>query len=453
MAAAKKSTPAKKKAAVKKSAVKRPSSEGMSPVDPSHPLPARAVSYRDLNKGQQRDLERAVGAAGKEAFGSKITLEDATNARISAIQSAIDRSPTGVPEGLGWYEGHQGSHRGISEETGVSLGRVIDASATLSPRNRPANELRAARSAAFIAGNPEHRVTITPEMSPHVGEFSKGQGGRLVTRPTGRSGEVSLGELSPHEAASLANAEKLARAEGDTSPALDTRITEVSNRSAGRGRAQAAIRIARGEPFDEVSGEAPKMRNYARAAHLADPRERNFNAEVLARRRLVENDPNQGFLFPASALLGEHTPTDQSVEDYVMGSMTAQTASQKGKKGVASREAQNIVNVKKKDNKGKSLLPVNMTGEEGFHALGEEATRRAAQAIGYTGIVHDVMGGDQFREHITTAAAQPISWVEHQRHTLGEDEAYNSQLKDQEASEKKKQKESEFWSKQQTSLF
>lgn len=430
--------------------VNRRGSEGESPIDPGYPLPSPALSYRDFNTLGQRNVEQAVARAGRSAFGSPISMEDAVATRVANMNSAIARSSSGIPEGVSWYGGHQRELLGISERTGIRPGSVVDATATLSPRNQPSQELLATESAAFIAANPAKEVTITPEMQPNVGTYSKGSDGKLQVTPTRTAGNYRLGDLSPQEVASLGFAETQAL-KGDNEKAavppesrsLDPKVTNVTLRSAGRPRAEKAIRITRGETFSEVTGSAPKIQNYARGIHTYNPNEAAYNAEVLWRRQ--HGSPDRPHLFAASALLGSHQPLNESVEDYVMAAQTADVAAARGGKATADK-AQDLVEPKKTTPKkmvdgknvgGKRMFPADVTSEEIFHSFNEEATRRTAQQFFADSTLP---GGGTVREEITMGAVQPITWVEHRRHGMGADPEYNAEQAAQKAAEMKEQR-------------
>lgn len=414
-----------------------------SPADPGYPMPTRAPSYRsDFTPEQRQHIESQVASAGEEAFGHPITMEDAVNTRVNAVRSAIANSRGGKVPGIDWYLGHQGSNARISEETGIRTGAVIDAGALLSPRNRPSQELMASRSAAFIAGNPHQKVNITPEMAPHIGTMQK-SGGKWVTTPSGKEGVVTLGSLTALEAASLGPADVAASKITGFDRSIQPEIADVSLKSAGRLRGELAVQATRGTPLDKLVKEGPKIKHYARSSHEASPEEVAYNEEVIHRMESPEIQKGQGTLWSAAELSNFNPHRDSpTAEDYIMMTQSATVAAEKGGKGVPAREAQNVLNVKKtrtvpteSGTKTEKLFPANIGAEEIRHAFDVEATRRAAEQIGYVG--HTPSGPTY--EHITPVGVQSISWVQTQRN-LGEDIEYNKAMKEQEKQAKEAEK-------------
>lgn len=404
---------------------KRPTGGETSPVDPTHEMPTRSLSYTDFPVKGRREIDKSMAEAGTTAYGSPIRMSDAVATRKSALESAIARSSTGVPAGMGWYREHQQGYLDIATRTGTTPGRVIDVGAQLSIRNAPDQERKAAESAAFIAMNPEHKVTITPEMAPHMGS------------PDYPAKEYPIGRMEPKTVAHIGYAETQAlKALGHVNPqgnALASErftprsVTDVTLRSAGRDVATRAIEIARGGSL-KYSTTAPKITNYARGTHQASEAEDRYNTEVFLRRAHTPRhiDPEtgqtwqQGHIWSAAESTGfdPSTAGNETVEDYVMNAMTAEVAAKKGGTGKSPRVAQEIVMPKK----GKpGTFDPSVTPEEIRHSFNEEATKRAAASIGHTSLTPN---GD-IHETITPRAAQAITWTEHRRHVLNEDTAFN----------------------------
>lgn len=435
MAKGKKTKAPKKPKAPPPGTPKRPTGEETSPIDPSHVMPTRSLSYTDFPVKGQKKIEQSMAEAGKSVYGSPIKMADAVATRVSSLESAIARSSTGVPAGVGWYREHQQGYLDVARRTGAQAGRVIDVGAQLSIRNAPEQERKAAESAAFIAMNPQHKVTITPEMAPHMGSEDY------------PAGDYELGGM-PHEtAAHIGYAETQAlkslghvNKQGNVLPSArftPRSVTDVTLRSAGRDVATSAIEIARGGSL-KYSTTAPKITNYARGTHTASEAEDRYNTEVLLRRAHTPRhiDPQtgqtwqQGHLWSASEATGfdPSQAGNETVEDYVMNAMTAEVAAKKGNTGKTAREAQDIVMPKK----GRNTFDVSVTPEEIRHSFNEEATKRAAASIGHTSLTPD---GD-IHETITPRAAQAIAWTESRRHTLNEDAAFNRQQRDAEKAAK-----------------
>lgn len=422
---------AKKEPAPKKrlATPKRVASEGDSPVDPGYPLPTKAPSYRDFPAKDRPTINRAVAEAGTRVYGAPIRMADATSTRVNAIQAAIGRMAPGsyVPEGALWYGEHQKKYREVADKTGTRIGSIIDAGAVASARNTPAKERLAAESAGHIAANPDRKVTITPEMAPHMGNPDIG------------AGEHRIGDFSDKDVAHVGYAETQAlkdmgkvNKQGNALASerfTPREVTGVTLDSVGRDNAARTVAITRGKTFDEVSGPTPKTRNYARGAHLASEGEDRYNSEVFRRMAqtptFVEADGKggqstfrQGHLWSAADETGFDPKTavgaDETVEDYVMNAMTAHVAASRGTTGRSHRSAQEDLVVAK----GKGVFEKSVQPDEIRHSFNEEATRRAASQFGLHG------------ETITPRAAQAIAWTEYRRHDLGEDDEYNRQQKE-----------------------
>jgi len=421
---------AKKEPAPKKrlATPKRVASEGDSPVDPGYPLPTKAPSYRDFPAKDRPTIDRAVAEAGMRVYGAPIRMADATATRVNSIQAAIGRMAPGsyVPEGALWYGEHQKKYREVADRTGTRIGSIIDAGAVASARNTPAKERLAAESAGHIAADPDRKVTITPEMAPHMGNSD-------IT-----AGEHRIGDFSNTDVAHIGYAETQAlkdmgkvnkQGHALASERFTPReVTGVTLDSVGRDNATRTVAIARGKTFDEVSGPTPKTRNYARGAHLASEGEDRYNSEVFRRMAqtptFVEADGKggqstfrQGHLWSASDETGFDPKTavgaDETVEDYVMNAMTAQVAASRGTTGKSHRAAQEDLVVAK----GRGVFEKSVQPDEIRHSFNEEATRRAASQFGIHG------------ETITPRAAQAIAWTDYRRYDLGEDDEYNKSQK------------------------
>lgn len=427
---------AKKEPAPKKKLAtpKRVASEGDSPVDPGYPLPTKAPSYRDFPAKDRPTIDRAVAEAGTRLYGAPIRMADATATRVNSIQAAIGRMAPGsyIPEGTLWYGEHQKGYREVADRTGTRIGSIIDAGAIASARNTPAKERLAAESAGHIAANPDRKVTITPEMAPHMGNPDIRADEHRIG--TGRDGDgfsdKDVAHIGYAETQALKGMGKVDK-QGNALTAerfTPREFTGVTLDSSGRGTAARTVAITRGKTFDEVSGPTPKTRNYARGAHLASEGEDRYNSEVFRRMAqtptFVESDRKggqstfrQGHLWSASDETGFDPKTavgaDETVEDYVMNAMTAHVAASRGTTGKSHRVAQEELVVAK----GKNTFDPSVEPEEIRHSFNEEATRRAASQFGLHG------------ETITPRAAQAIAWTEYRRHELGEDSEYNKAQK------------------------
>lgn len=421
---------AKKEPAPKKKLVtpKRIASEGDSPVDPGYPLPTKALSYRDFPAKDRPTIDRAVAEAGTRLYGAPIRMADATATRVNSIQAAIGRLAPGsyIPEGALWYGEHQKGYREVANRTGTRIGSIIDAGAVASARNTPAKERLAAESAGHIAANPDRKVTITPEMAPHMGNSDIAAGEHRI----GGFSDKDVAHIGYAETQALKDTGKVDK-QGNALTAerfTPREFTSVTLDSAGRDNAARTVAITRGKTFDEVSGSTPKTRNYARAAHLASEDEDRYNSEVFRRMAqtptFVESDRKggqstfrQGHLWSASDETGFDPKTavgaDETVEDYVMNAMTADVAASRGTTGKSHRDAQNDLKVLK----GKNTFAPSVEPEEIRHSFNEESSRRAASQFGLHG------------ETITPRAAQAIAWTEYRRHKLGEDSEYNKAQK------------------------
>ena len=423
-----KKEPAPKAPKKKLATPKRVASEGDSPVDPGYPLPTKAPSYRDFPSKDRPTIDRAVAEAGTRVFGAPIRMADATATRVNSIQAAIGRMAPGsyVPEGALWYGEHQKGYREVADRTGTRIGSIIDAGAVASARNTPAKERLAAESAGHIAANPDRKVTITPEMAPHMGNPDIGAGEHRV----GDFSNTDVAHIGYAETQALKDMGKVNKQGNALASERFTprEFTGVTLDSVGRDNAARTVAITRGKTFDEVSGPTPKTRNYARGAHLASEGEDRYNSEVF--RRMAQTPTfaesngkggqstfRQGHLWSAADETGFDPKTavgaDETVEDYVMNAMTAQVAASRGTTGKSHRAAQEDLKV----SKGRGMFDPSVQPDEIRHSFNEEATRRAASQFGLHG------------ETITPRAAQAIAWTDYRRYDLGEDDEYNKSQK------------------------
>ena len=361
-------------------------------------------------------------------FGAPIRMADATATRVNSIQAAIGRMAPGsyVPEGALWYGEHQKGYREVADRTGTRIGSIIDAGAVASARNTPAKERLAAESAGHIAANPDRKVTITPEMAPHMGNPDIGAGEHRV----GDFSNTDVAHIGYAETQALKDMGKVNKQGNALASERFTprEFTGVTLDSVGRDNAARTVAITRGKTFDEVSGPTPKTRNYARGAHLASEGEDRYNSEVF--RRMAQTPTfaesngkggqstfRQGHLWSAADETGFDPKTavgaDETVEDYVMNAMTAQVAASRGTTGKSHRAAQEDLKV----SKGRGMFDPSVQPDEIRHSFNEEATRRAASQFGLHG------------ETITPRAAQAIAWTDYRRYDLGEDDEYNKSQK------------------------
>ena len=384
-------------------------------LSPGEVTPTPAPSFSDQTKKTQGAIESSMAQAGRSAYGHPITMEDAVATRIKYVEDAIARSANGVPAGVDWYDTHQSEVRDVAERANekatnpVSAGRVANATGPLSIRNKPKNEVRAARSAGWIASHPDEPVTVTKRMSEAATRISKGD----VDVP---SGTHTIGNLSAPQIAMLGRAETDVVKKTGGTRSLDRAVTSATLDSSGRLASAKAIDLARGANFDEVIKDGPKIHNYVAQTHLADPRESAYNKEVFWRRA---NDTSvdaegtkwqQGHLFSASEVSG-FDPSESanlSVEDYIGHALSAEVASQKGRKGAPARKAQDIA-VPKKGKAGR--LPADMSASEMAHAFHEHATRRAAEHFAHTSFTND---GDVTEAPTAGIGIQPVTWTEWQ---------------------------------------
>ena len=373
-----------------------------------------------------------MAQAGRKAYGHSITMDDAIATRVRYVEDAIARSGNGVPAGIDWYDEHQQEVRGVTERANVgathpvSAGRVANATGPLSIRNKPKNEVRAARSAGWIASHPEETVDVSKRMSEAATSISKGE----VAVPTGTH---TLGSLNPDQMAMLGRAETAVVKDTGGTRALDRAVTSATLDSSGRLAASKAIDLARGANFDEVIKDGPKIHNYVAQTHLANPRESAYNKEVFWRR---SNDTSvdaggtkwqQGHLFSASEVSG-FDPSESaniSVEDYIGHALSAEVASQKGKIGAPARKAQDIATPKK----GKAgRLPADMSASEMAHSFHENATRKAAEHFAHTSFTND---GDVTEAPTAGIGIQPVTWTEWQTQHNAPKEPKQPRLKKQ----------------------
>lgn len=384
-------------------------------ASPGEMTPSPAPAFSDQPKKTQTTIEQRMAVAGREAYGHPIKMEDAVNTRIKYVEDAIARSGNGVPAGHEWYVQHQEDLRQVTEKANegatapVSVGRVINASGPLSIRNNPRSEARAARSAGYIASHPEETVDVTGAMSEATLEI----GGKDLAV---EEGPHPLRNLSGSQIALLGRAEtQVVKGTGEAR-SLNRGVTSATLDSSGRLAAAKAIDLARGANFDTTIKDGPKIHNYVTQTHLADPKEGAYNKEVFWRRT---NDPTfteggttwkQGHLMSASQMSGfnPNQGANISVEDYIGHAMSAEVASQKGKKGEHHRKAQDIVNVTKGK---KGILPADLSASEMAHSFHEEATRRAAQRFAHTSATNE---GDITEAPTPGIGIQPVTWTEWQ---------------------------------------
>lgn len=385
-----------------------------SAIAPGEKTPSPAPTFSDQTKKTQAGIEQRMAVAGKGAYGHPIKMQDAVDTRVKYLEDAIARSPNGVPAGIDWYLKHQQDVRDVTAKANegatepVSAGRVANATGPLSIRNNPKSELRAARSAGYIASHPEEEVNVTGEMSEAT--LKVGKGNFAV-----RKGTHKLRNLSSAQIALLGSAETNVIKETGGERSLQRGVTSATLDSSGRLAAARAIALARGEPFDTVVKDGPKIHNYVTQTHLANIGEVAYNKELFWRRA---NDPTftegdqtwkQGHLMSASEMSGfdPSTSANISVEDYIGHAMSAEVASQKGNKDQPASKAQDIVNV----TKGRGMLPSDLSPAEMAHSFHEEATRRAAQRFAHTSATNE---GDITETPTPGIGIQPVTWTQYQ---------------------------------------
>jgi len=384
-------------------------------ASPGDMTPSPAPSFSDQTKKTQGAIASRMADAGRRAYGHPIKMEDAVATRIKYVEDAISRSGNGVPAGIGWYDQHQADVRQVTEKANekatdpVSVGRVINATGPLSIRNKPTHELRAARSAGWIASHPDETVDVTPRMSEAANTVSGGK----VEVPKGTH---RIGHLSGEQVAMLGRAETDVVKQTGGSRSLDRAVTSATLDSSGRLASARAVDLARGADFDQVIKDGPKIHNYVTQTHLADPSESAYNKEVFWRRandRSVDAEGTkwqQGHLFSASEVSGfdPSKSANISVEDYIGHALSAEVASQKGKKGAPARKAQDIA-TPTKGRAGK--LPADMSPGEMAHSFHEQATRKAAEHFAHTSFTNE---GDVTEAPTAGIGIQPVTWTEWQ---------------------------------------
>lgn len=395
-----------------KPTVRRPAMPSV--ASPGEMAPRTSPSFSDQTKKTQKAILRSMADEGKRVYGYPITLDDAVATRVRYIQSAIDRSDNGIPEGIGWFSEHQEDVKQVTEAANkdatnpVSVGRMINATAPLSVRNTPKTELRAARSAGWIAAHPDTTVDITDHMSEAVTGIT---GGKVSVS----TGTHRIGHLSSDQIALLGRAEtELINTRGGER-SLDRGITSATLDSTGWEWGSRAIRATRGEPLEDIVKDAPKIINYAGQTHLANEPEDQYNREVFWRRAHdFSTDASgktwqQGHLLSAAEVSGFDPSTPGfSVEDYIGNDLSAEEAARKGNTGATSHDAQELIEPKK----GKrGTFPADLTSKEIKHAFNEHATKLAAEQFAHTSFTND---GDVREAPRFGTAAQPVFWVQYQ---------------------------------------
>jgi len=428
MAAKKKAPASKSSPSSRPGALRRDTSVTPDPLDTERTLPARPPELRDMSPALQREVKKRVGTAGKDVFGSPIRFQDAVDNRVASIERSLARTESGVPRHHKWYTGHQSSVVDVAESTGISPSSTADASAILSQRNSPVNELKSSQAASWIAANPNTSINVDSRVISDVA--SKSTGKTKLDKPL-VPGTVRLGDMTPRQVASVA---QVSMGRDDVVP---PEVTSLYRHAAVAGRpTQAkAVEATRGTPMSDLVGPAPKLKSYRRGMSLASASEDSYNAEVLWRRR--SQDPNQISLFPASALLPEgHVPDSSTAEDYVMNYNSAKTAAAKGqgKSGTpesivsAARGAQDTVQAAISKGKPGTGLPSDLATEEALHSFNNAVTQEASKQIGVTSLISDDDGVKEVYEHILPRAAQPLTWMEDRTYELKEDDDYNKQV-------------------------
>lgn len=402
----------------------------------AHPLSPPAPQLREdfKNKASRAAVLAEMAAVGERLYGHPITPRAATASRVAAIERAVAASPRGIPAGLDWYPEHQEQYLGVAERTGVTPGRAIDSGASVSPRNEPAYELKSAESAAWIGQHPEAQVEVTPEMSPHVGEWRRGSDSKLVVDEPTPPGTYTLGDMTDEQVASLGFASVKAEQAGAT-PGLDPRVGNVTRRAAGRPTSVKAVKINRPDAEGNVREFAdvvtsPKSRSYATRIQLASTGESRYNATVFRRRHLQqtgEADPNQGVLFSAAEEAGwspvGRPRLSETPQDMYMNRLTAERAAAVGTTGRSSDEALSDIehNIKRGRFPGAGPATENpLSNMEIQHAFNNEMDRRASEQINVTSLVR----GEPLTEAITPGGAQPVAWTQVRRES-GDDAPWN----------------------------
>lgn len=436
-AAAKKAAPKKVAPSARPGALQRDTSLTPDPLDPSRPLPPRPPEFRDMSPALQREVTRRVSDAGKSAYGRPVRMEDAVQQRVDAVTSIVSSSRSGVPRSLGWYPEHQTSIVDIGKSTDHNPASTADASAIMSVRNSPDNELKAARSAAVIATNPNTILNVDPTLATDV---TAGVTPRTPLDKPVSSGNLRLGDLTEQQVShlSFAGGPRAEQKGSNPVPARQARlspdVTDLASFSQSRSTAAKGLLAARGESLDSVMGPSPKVRSYRRNISLQGVGEAAYNAEVLLRRRDQQAMPGQGSFFTASELtqFDPSTADTSTAEDYVMNAMTVNNAIKRSQgrsattasvASVSRQAAEDFGKAVKKGKQGEGL-PVDLETEEAVHSFNNAATQEAARRISTTSILP---GGREVVEALTPGGIQPTAWTWHRSQNLKEDDAFNAQ--------------------------
>lgn len=131
---------------------------------------ARQVQGQVLNRGKRNEVQVTKVATNfqPEAIGERYSkiLDQADADAVAATQST---GQFHIPYNSLWYHDHRADMARISEDTGISLDKVVAVGAVISPQNDPKRtELPGARRISEIAAGVDTDVDVSDAASKHI---------------------------------------------------------------------------------------------------------------------------------------------------------------------------------------------------------------------------------------------------------------------------------------------
>ena len=170
---------------------------------------ARQIKGQVLNKGERNEVRVTKVATNfqPDEIGKRYS-KILDQADADAVSATMSTGQFHLPHNALWYHDHHADMAQISEDTGISLDKVVAAGAAISPQNDPKKtELPGARRISEIASGVNTDVDVSEVASKHiVGVQTKSNARDSQRRYNPVSvpqGQVDLTKLNSHQVAIL----------------------------------------------------------------------------------------------------------------------------------------------------------------------------------------------------------------------------------------------------------
>jgi hypothetical protein len=395
--------------------------------DPNTPTAKRESAERTLKKKESAQV--ALRSVAPTLVNADVTLESASNRRVSLVRASARRAEAEAPQGLGggsrlraagvgWYFDHRSDINKFADTHGIDQDRLLTAAAVMSPQNSPDNEKAAASALAQLhASNPT--LTLSAKAKKHL---------KI------NSNTIDYASLTPEQAGKLGTPELRQHVSG-----VDTDVLERLAKGGTHENVAKAIHVIRGnistdDAIDPHS--SPKVWSYRDSIRRAVPNSA-VHQEYLSRA------DNALFQIPGQQRLdlfglkdsreGILSPTKTTAEDTWQGAISSgqqmESVPVKGSvhpvspaKFVASEKTMTDQISKTAVIRGKkrSAIADPKIGPTALtHAWHNEATIRSAQQL-----------SDSSGEIIPSVLPQEVGWTEGRR-VAGKDDSYKNLNKSQ----------------------